>query len=203
MTQTFYMWCWQKTLSHNKTKWDFRLNSTIPKGSFQNQNPSECLIQEKLPSFSLKDIFLKTWISFSQLRVLSERSVKAAALYTINSQTVTQITCHPYQSLHIELLYLLPAGSPLYLGNITMDLFSASAQNLTIPSVSKSIWSSTTPLIPYSHWAGFVPTAMQKVSLPFLGAHLRANFHGMHMLYHPYKDVSWDLWLFLSILPCF
>lgn len=60
-----------------------------------------------------------------------ERSVKAAALYTINSQTVTQITCHPYQSLHIELLYLLPAGSPLYLGNITMNLSSVSAQNLT------------------------------------------------------------------------
>lgn len=72
-----------------------------------------------------------TWIYFSQFRALSERSVKAAALYTINSQTVTQITCHPYQSLHIELLYLLPAGSPLYLGNITMNLFSVSAQNLT------------------------------------------------------------------------
>lgn len=79
-----------------------------------------------------------TWISFSQLRALSERYVKAAALHTINSQTVTQITCHPYQSLHIELLYLLPAGSPLYLGNITMDLFGVSAQNLTIPTVSKA-----------------------------------------------------------------
>lgn len=56
-----------------------------------------------------------------------ERSVKAAALYTINSRTVTQIICHPYQSLHIELLYLLPAGSPLYLGNITMNLSSVSA----------------------------------------------------------------------------
>lgn len=72
-----------------------------------------------------------TWIYFSQSRALSERSVKAAALYTINSQTVTQITCHPYQSLHIELLYLLPAGSPLCLGNITMNLFGVSAQNLT------------------------------------------------------------------------
>lgn len=87
--------------------------------------------KKKLPSFSLKDILLMTWVYFSQLRALSERSVKAPALYTINNQTVTQITCQPYQSLHIELLYLLPAGSPLYLGNITMNLFSVSAQNLT------------------------------------------------------------------------
>lgn len=68
-----------------------------------------------------------TCIYFSQLRTLSEKSVKAAALYTINRQTVTQITCHPYQSLHIELLYLSPAGSPLHLGNIAMNLFSVSA----------------------------------------------------------------------------
>lgn len=124
------MWCWEKTLSCNKTKWDCWPISTILKGSIQKQKHPECLIQKKLPSF-LKNILLMTWIYFSQLRALSERSVKAAALYTINSQTVTQITCHPYQSLHIELLYLLPAGSPLYLGNITMNLFSVSAQNLT------------------------------------------------------------------------
>jgi len=125
------MWCWDKTLSYKKIKWECWPNSTILKGSIQNEKHTECLSQNKLPSFSLKDILLITWIYFSQLWALSERSVKAAALYTINSQTVTQITCHPYQSLHIELLYLSPAGSPLRLGNITMNLFSVSAQNLT------------------------------------------------------------------------
>lgn len=55
-----------------------------------------------------------TWVYFSQLRAFSERSVKVPPLYTINNQTVTQITCQPYQSLHIELLYLLPAGSPIW-----------------------------------------------------------------------------------------
>lgn len=41
---------------------------------------------------------------------------KATALYTINSQILTQITCHSYLCIHIELLYLV-ANRQLALGN--------------------------------------------------------------------------------------
>lgn len=127
-----------------------------------------------------------TWVYFSQLRALSERSAKAPALYTINNQTVTQITCQPYQSLHIELLYLLPAGSPLYLGNITMNLFSVSAQNLTpkggLPPLlcqkHMELHHTIYSMQPLSRFCAHCPEGSQ-ASLPFLGAHLRANFHAV------------------------
>lgn len=41
---------------------------------------------------------------------------KATVLYTINSQILTQITCHSYLSVHIELLYLV-ASRQLAPGN--------------------------------------------------------------------------------------
>lgn len=126
-----------------------------------------------------------TWVYFSQLRALSERSVKAPALYTINNQTVTQITCQPYQSLHIELLYLLPAGSPLYLGNITMNLFSGSAQNLTpkcgLPSLlcqeHMELHHTIYSMQPLSRFCAHCPKG--QASLSFLGTRLRANFHAV------------------------
>lgn len=126
-----------------------------------------------------------TWVYFSQLRALCERSVKAPALYTINSQTVTQITCQPYQSLHIELLYLLPAGSPLYLGNNTMNWFSVSAQNLTpkgaLPSLlcqkHMELHHTIYSMQPQSRFWAHCPEG--QASLPFLGTHLRANLHAV------------------------
>lgn len=41
---------------------------------------------------------------------------KATVLYTINSQILTQITCHSYLCVHIELLYLV-ASRQLAAGN--------------------------------------------------------------------------------------
>lgn len=126
-----------------------------------------------------------TWVYFFQLRALSERSVKAPALYTINNQTVTQITCQPYQSLHIELLYLLPAGSPLYLGNITMNWFSVSAQNLTPKDALLSLLCQKQmelhhaiySMQPLSRFCAHCPEG--QASLPFLRTHLRVNFHAV------------------------
>lgn len=149
-----------------------------------------------------------TWIYFSHLRALRERSVKVPALYTINNQTATQITCQPYQSLHIELLYLLPAGSPLYLGNITMNLFSASAQNLTpkggLPSLlcqkNMELHHTIYSTQPLSRFCAYCPEDVQ-ASLPFLGTHLRVNFHAVPFPQRcELTPLSFHLSLFLGII---
>lgn len=56
---------------------------------------------------------------------------KATALYTINSQILTQITCHSYLRIHIELLYLV-ASRQLALGN-TSWICLMSRNNISHP----------------------------------------------------------------------
>lgn len=151
--------------------------------TFKTKKHPKCSIQNQvtfllLRGYTLNGIDLPFPIKASQWKMCK------GCWFIYNYQTLPQMTCHPYQSLHIELLYLLPTGSPLYLGNITMNLPSVTAQNLTPKD------SFLSPLCPkhaelhhtiYPIQSGFcahcTPEGYSAISRPCS----RANFYKAHM----------------------